>query len=405
MMDETAYLPADEGYAWVICLASFVMQACAVGVISGMGVFMEHYTNNVFPTEKKSKVAMIVNLAPVVLGVGSLVTGRVCQRFGVRVCVVLGAFTMMSGLVLASFGTQVWRFALSQGVMVGFGAALIFVPANVAIAEWFEKRRGLAAGLGAAGGGIGGAAFAQLNSCILPVVGLRYTLQINGGVVLVVLLLSAAMVRRRESKASTECEETRFDKSLVLNGKFGFFAVASFFGGAAYFIPLYYINNHAVLLGMNKQEAGVVGSTINIGSAIGRVSMGFLGDYIGYVNCYILAIALSALTSIIWRFSTSFTMLIVFGILYGIPSGGYAGGFGPTCAAIFGKRQLATMMGLVYSFGGVGELVGPILCGFLIDTFNNYSLIIYFTIICYATTCLAMIVANVFVIRAPPHGI
>ncbi|KAJ9053367.1 hypothetical protein DSO57_1024883 [Entomophthora muscae] len=371
------------------------MQACAVGVISGMGVFMEHYTNNVFPTEKKSKVAMIVNLAPVVLGVGSLVTGRVCQRFGVRVCAVAGAFLMMAGLVLASFGTEVWQLALSQGVLLGFGAALIYVPANVAITEWFEKRRGLAAGLGAAGGGVGGAAFAQLNSYLLPVVGLRYTLQINGGVVLVVLLLSAALVRRRESNVAEEREETKFDKSLVLNRIFAFFGLASFFGGCAYFVPLYFVNNHAVSMGMNKHEAGVVASTINIGSAIGRVSMGFLGDYIGYVRCYILAIALSALTSIIWRFSTSFTMLIVFGILYGIPSGGFAGGFGPTCAAIFGKRQLATMMGLAYSFVGFGELAGPIFSGFLIDTFNDYYPIIYFTIACYTVGCLIMLVANV----------
>ncbi|KAJ9087442.1 hypothetical protein DSO57_1033332 [Entomophthora muscae] len=333
----TVYLPADVGYAWVICLASFIMQTCAIGMLSGYGVFMEHYSNSLFPTEKKSKVAMIVNVAPVIFGVGSIATGRICQRFGVRVCVVAGAFLMMAGLVLASFGTEVWHFVLTQGALVGIGGALIYVPANVAITEWFEKRRGLAAGLGAAGGGIGGVAFGQLNTWLLPSLGHKWTLQINGAIVLTVLLVSAAMVRRRETMHKVD--DTPFTISLVINGKFTWFAVASLLGGCAYFVPLYFINNHAVSMGMDRQQAGFAGSAINIGSAMGRIAMGLLGDYIGYVNCYILALGLSALTSIIWRFSTSFAMLLVFGILYGIPSGGYAGGFGPTCSKIFGKLE------------------------------------------------------------------
>ncbi|KAJ9049147.1 hypothetical protein DSO57_1027676 [Entomophthora muscae] len=393
-MSDKGERQVDVGYAWVIAVASFLMQACASGTFSGYGVFMEYYTNLVFPNENKSKVAMIGNLAPTVIGLASVVTGRVCQLFGVRVCIVAGAVLMSGGHVLASFGTEVWHFAATQGIMVGLGGALLFVPANVIVTEWFEKRRGLAAGIGSAGAGIGGMGFAQLNSRLLPLLGHKWTLQLNGGLILLVLLASLFMVRRRERNNNEEGGDAGFHSSLVLNGRFGWLAATSFLAGLAYLIPLYFINSHIISLNMTRIEGGYASSAINLGSAVGRISLGVLGDHIGYIRCYILAFVLSALTAVVWRFSTNLAVFLIFGIAYGIPSGGYAGGFGPTCAAVFGKRQLATIMGMVFFFTGLGELIGPIICGLLLDVFNNYNLLIYFTIGGYTLASLTMCLAN-----------
>ncbi|KAJ9087439.1 hypothetical protein DSO57_1033329 [Entomophthora muscae] len=390
----------DVGYAWVVAVASFVMQVCVAGTFSGYGVYMEYYSNEVFPNEEKSRVAMIGNLAPTTIAIASIVTGRVCQAVGVRACVMLGAMLMALGHLLASFGTEIWHFALTQGCMVGLGGALIYVPANLIVTEWFVKKRGLAAGLGASGAGIGGVAFAQLNSRLLPVIGYRWTLRVNGGLVFVVLVGAAVAVRRREYSAPKD--DTSFHKSLVLNGRFGWYALSSFFGGFAYLIPLYYVNSHAISMDMTRIEAGYAGSAINFGSAAGRIVLGILGDYIGYVRCYILSIFLTTVTSVMWRFSTNFTALMIFGVLYGIPCGGYAGGFGPTCAALFGKRQLATMMGLVYSCAGFGELIGPIICGYLLDAYNNYNPLIYCTIVGYALAFLMMCLSYHCLKKNPP---
>ncbi|KAJ9053358.1 hypothetical protein DSO57_1024874 [Entomophthora muscae] len=337
MAEKSIEVPADVGYAWVIALASFIMQVCASGSMSGFGVFMEYYSNEIFPEENKSNVAMIGNLAPTVIGIASVVTGQLCQNFGVRFCIILGALFMAAGHVLASFGTEVWHFALTQGVMVGLGGALLYVPANVIVTEWFQKKHGLAAGIGAAGAGLGGVAFSQMNSRMLEKIGYECTLRLNGLLIFSALLLSALMIRRRETKP-TENQAAGFHSSLILNGRFFWYAISCLCGGTVYLIPLYYINSHATSMGLSRIEGGYASSAINFGSGVGRIGMGFLGDKIGYMRCYLLAIALTTVTSVIWRFSTSFTMLMVFGILYGIPSGGYAGGFGPICAFIFGNK-------------------------------------------------------------------
>lgn len=42
------------------------------------------------------------------------------------------------------------------------------------------------------------------------------------------------------------------------------------------------------------------------------------------------------------------------------------------------------MMGLVFFVTAMGGLAGPIVCGYLLDTFHTYNLLIYFTIGGYA---------------------
>lgn len=52
------------------------------------------------------------------------------------------------------------------------------------------------------------------------------------------------------------------------------------------------------------------------------------------------------------------------------------------------------MMGLVFFFTGLGELIGPIICGWLLDEFQSYYPIIYFTVACYSLASCAMTLVN-----------
>lgn len=335
-MENRQTIPPDVGYAWVIVTAGVLMQACVAGVPGSFGVFLDYYATETFPGEKISRLALIGTVFPFVTGTGSMVSGRLCDKLGARVCILAGALLTSGSLVLASFGTQVWHLVLTQGAMFGVGGALVYVPATVIVAEWFEKRRGLAIGIAAAGGGVGGAAFAQLNSRLLPELGYARTLRCNGAILLLLLLVSAGLVRQRVPKVGAS-SGSGFSKSLVLNGRFAWFAVACLFGGTAYLIPLHYAIRYASSLNMSLAEGGYILLAMNLGSGVGRVAAGLLGDCIGLLRSYLLTLALATLVGGLWLFATSFGGLLVFGVLYGIVSGGYAGGFGATCGVLFGK--------------------------------------------------------------------
>ncbi|KAJ9087441.1 hypothetical protein DSO57_1033331 [Entomophthora muscae] len=287
--------------------------------------------NILFPDEKVAKIALIGTLIPFVIGIFSVASGWLCDKFGVRVCIVAGAFATAIAHVLASLGTRVWHLILTQGVLYGVGGALVYIPAIMLVTEWFEKRQGLAVGIGAAGAG--GALFTQVNFRLLLALGHVWTLCLNGAFHLLALLLVATTVRRRE-QTDKGSENT---KSLVLNGSLIWFAAACLFGGIGYLNPLHFVMQHTASLNMTTAEGGYILIAMNLGSGVGRVSMGLLGDYTGLMKSYMLAICLSILASVMWLFSTKFAVMLIFGIVYGISSGGYVGSFGAACSILFGN--------------------------------------------------------------------
>ena len=71
-------------------------------------------------------------------------------------------FIVYSGSILVVFGTmmqslcsQYWQLMLSQGITVGIGAGVIYVPSLAIVSEAFTQKRALAIGATSAGAGIG----------------------------------------------------------------------------------------------------------------------------------------------------------------------------------------------------------------------------------------------------------
>lgn len=72
---------------------------------------------------------------------------------------------------------------LTQGVMYGVGALLVYFPAMFLIDEWFVERKGFAFGISWAGTGIGGASTPFLLQWLLDTRGHRTTLRICAGII------------------------------------------------------------------------------------------------------------------------------------------------------------------------------------------------------------------------------
>lgn len=73
---------------------------------------------------------------------------------------------------------QVWQLILLQGVGVGIGGGILYMPVIKLLPEWFSERRGLAGGIIFSGTGVGGFVFPFMLNTLLEKVGLRWTLRI-----------------------------------------------------------------------------------------------------------------------------------------------------------------------------------------------------------------------------------
>src|SRR6185312_8101158 len=81
--------------------------------------------------------------------------GYLVDRFGPRVLLSLGAALTGLSWVLAANATSVFALYITYGVLGGIGTGIIYVGVVGMMVQWFPDKRGLAAGLVAAGYGFG----------------------------------------------------------------------------------------------------------------------------------------------------------------------------------------------------------------------------------------------------------
>jgi len=77
------------------------------------------------------------------------------DRFGPRILISIGALLSGGSWLLSAYVDNIWALYFTYGVLGGFGTGIIYVGIIGLMVRWFPDRRGLAAGLAAAGYGFG----------------------------------------------------------------------------------------------------------------------------------------------------------------------------------------------------------------------------------------------------------
>src|SRR5579862_2203808 len=107
--------------------------------------------------------------------VGSIGMGRLSDRYGVRVPVILGALALGIGYAAAGFALNLWQYTLAQGLLVGVGSSATFAPLLANTSLWFVRRRGIAVAIFASGNYLAGAIWPPLVQHFIQSDGWRHT--------------------------------------------------------------------------------------------------------------------------------------------------------------------------------------------------------------------------------------
>jgi OFA family oxalate/formate antiporter-like MFS transporter len=145
------------GNRWIQLAAGVV----AMIVISNFQYAFTLFTPGIkatFPNVAYKDIALIFTLFILFETWPVPVAGHFIDRFGIRNLLLVGATLITLGWVLGgTVATSVFHLYIFYGVLTGTGAGIIYIAAVANAVKWFPDRRGLAAGLTAAGFG-GGAA-------------------------------------------------------------------------------------------------------------------------------------------------------------------------------------------------------------------------------------------------------
>lgn len=200
MSQITATTPAARPrifYGWYIVGLSFLTNLMGVGIGA--------YTLGVFMLPMEQDLGWTRTTMSGTQAAGTLVTallspfvGGVLDRRGGKVLMVGGALLFGLGLISVSFVQEVWQFYAIRAALIGVGSVgMSNLVVNVAVSNWFVRKRGRAISLGSMGLSMAAVVLPPLCSVLIANFGWRTAWVVLGALTWAVMIPSAALILRR----------------------------------------------------------------------------------------------------------------------------------------------------------------------------------------------------------------
>ncbi len=143
----------EPRYAWVLAAAGCILMALSFGGLGSVGVFLKPMVNEFGWSRGNASMGYtILSLGAAAFG---LVWGYVADKWGSRGAIFASTLAMPIALFILSRTESLWQFYLGYFVFGAVGFAAMFSPMMATVGFWFEKHKGIAIGIVAAGGAVG----------------------------------------------------------------------------------------------------------------------------------------------------------------------------------------------------------------------------------------------------------
>lgn len=162
--------PPDGGTtAWLQVVAGHFVAFITTGLVSSFGVFQPYYEERLGMVP--SAVSWIGTMQIfLLLGVG-IFSGRASDAGFAHEAVFLGSLLVVFGLFMASLSPHYYQLLLSQGVCIGLGMGILYIPGFSVTASYFEKKKAIALAIVNSGTGTGGLIYPVMVQQLLPRIG------------------------------------------------------------------------------------------------------------------------------------------------------------------------------------------------------------------------------------------
>lgn len=384
-------------YGWIIVGASMIIGVSAYGTYYSFTLFYPHLVEAFGWSRAGISGAMSAGL--IAYGAFAVPVGWCVDRFGPKPTIAIGGVLFGCGTALGSQVTELWHlYALYGGVTaIGMGAA--WAPLVSTISRWFERRRGLAVGLGSIGGGTGTFFVAPLSDYLIATLGWREAYlwlgAISGG-----LIVCAAMLLARDPATrgvlpfgaaggtgeTADCwnDGARSDGQGVAPDFDGlgsimrtwlFWRMALTFGFWWFAGAIVYVQLAPFVLekGFDLSLAALALVFLGAGNALGKIVMGLINDRFGELRAYQLAILTAAVSMLALGFSEQRFVLLAMCAVVGFGFGGASTQLTTVSVRLFGLKSIGALMGAVLALVGLVGAGGPLISGLIYDARGSYT--------------------------------
>ncbi|EIN05361.1 MFS general substrate transporter [Punctularia strigosozonata HHB-11173 SS5] len=345
---------------WCALFATF-------GYANAFGVYQDFYQRSALSTS--SDISWIGSLQLFFLVAMGLPAGRLLERGYFKQVVFAGSVLYIISAFMLSLASphSYYQVILSQGVGMGIGAGLIYMPALTVQAHHWKSHRALAMGTVMTGTSTGSIVFSiLLNRLMNGQVGFAWGVRTSAFIILGMLLaantlMSSGPAHPRDFDDKVALGEVICDRPFILG------ITGLLLGLMGVYFPYFYLQATEILHGVSKDLAFYTIAILNGVSIPGRIISGILADRFGVLNVITPSCLLGgALTLIMLNVKTAETAIIV-SVLFGLSSGAFFALLGPVPATLSRRpSELGLRMALTFGYTSFGTLAGTPIDGALV---------------------------------------
>ncbi len=327
----------------------------------------------------RSAASLPYTLMMLGLAFGTIVLGRMADRAGIAVPLVVAGLALGLGFVVAGTAPNLWVFSAAHGVLIGVGAGMGFGPMMADISHWFVKRRGLAVVVVASGSYLAGTVWPLAMNLTMPLIGWRGTYVAMGVVIAATVIPLALLMRRRPSAGMiAEAEEAtriaRADVGVSPRLLVALLILAGFSCCVAMSMPQVHIVAYCGDLGYGVARGAEMLSLMLFLGIASRIGSGFVADAIGGTATLLIGSFMQGIALLLYLHFNGLTSLFVVSGIFGLFQGGIVPMYAVICRELLPPREAGAKIGLIVSATIFGMAVGGYISGVIFDLTSSYRM-------------------------------
>jgi len=324
----------------------------------------------------RSDAALPYTLAMIGFGVGGILMGRIMDRFGVMVAVILGSVLISVGYIAAGFAQNLLQYTLCYGLLIGLGTSAMFAPLLADISYWFHRRRGIAVSIAACGNALSGTIWPPVLQHFIASDGWRAT-HIGYGVVTALLLLPLSLAFRARAPqvplGHATAEAWRPKPITVSPGTLQVLLMMAGVGCCvAMATPQVHIVAYCGDLGYGAARGAEMLALMLGMSVVSRLIAGFIADRIGAMETLLLGSLLQAAVLLLYLPFDGLTSLYIISAMFGLFQGGIIPMYALVVRDYYPPNEAGRRVGTVIMATLVGMALGGWLSGVIFDATGSY---------------------------------
>ena len=390
---ETEQTATGIFYGWIIVGCAFTILWIAYGIQFSFGVFLPYISADTGWT--RGSLSIPYSLYVFVYCALGMVAGRLTDRLGPKIVLIVGGVTLGIGVAITSHVHALWQLYLSLGVIAAIGMSAAYVPCNATIVRWFAAKRAIAVSVASGGSSFGMFTFPPLVTALIRLYGWRNAYLILSIVALALIVTCASFVVRDPEQMGLHPDGASIDPAPLSPSSSptpvsfenewslsdarrtsAFWLLTAIFTltWLVIFMPLVHLVPFAEDLGISHYRAAMTISVIGFAGFAGRVAIGPISDRIGRRQTLALCLVFQALSFIGFTFSHGLNLLYTAAGIFGFSYGGLTALFPALIGDFFGRVAIGAIVGFIFAIAGSPSAFGPLVAGAIYTATKSYRL-------------------------------